>query len=284
MLSDRRSRPISHVQPPGQPQPRNQDSGALQPPRQNIPNGLPESPSLSIGNRRKGRREKDNRRKITKADIGLPQDFRHVSHVGWDPNRGFDLDNVEDPQLKQFFDMAGVSESQLQDRETREFIYDFINRHGGLDAVKGDIHATPSPPSGPPPMPTPKPPPPVPARYVSAPNTSRTTPPPPPPQQPPPPIRTGPLPPPPPPPIRTLPKAESSPSSGARQTSSGSSPAVAPPPPPPPPPPPLEPPMPPPPPPPPVDGASGNGSLPPLSDAHSTLMDAIKTGKTLKVM
>lgn len=49
------------------------------------------------------RREKDSARRLTKADIGLPQDFRHVTHVGWDPNKGFDLDNVEDPQLKQFF-------------------------------------------------------------------------------------------------------------------------------------------------------------------------------------
>jgi Wiskott-Aldrich syndrome protein len=28
------------------------------------------------------------KRKITKADIGLPTDFRHLAHVGWDPNTG----------------------------------------------------------------------------------------------------------------------------------------------------------------------------------------------------
>lgn len=28
----------------------------------------------------------------------------------------------------------------MQDQETREFIYDFIESHGGLDAVKEDLH------------------------------------------------------------------------------------------------------------------------------------------------
>ena len=46
--------------------------------------------------------KKDKNKKITKADIGLPSDFKHLSHVGWDPNQGFALDNV-DPNLLKFF-------------------------------------------------------------------------------------------------------------------------------------------------------------------------------------
>lgn len=38
--------------------------------------------------------------------------------------------------MQDFFVRAGVSDSQLRDRDTREFIYDFINSHGGVDAVK----------------------------------------------------------------------------------------------------------------------------------------------------
>jgi hypothetical protein len=56
------------------------------------------------GTKRNRDKDKDSARRLTKADIGMPQDFRHVTHVGWDPNKGFDLDNVEDPQLKQFFE------------------------------------------------------------------------------------------------------------------------------------------------------------------------------------
>jgi neural Wiskott-Aldrich syndrome protein len=82
-----------------------------------------------------GKSRKDKDRKLTKADIGLPQDFRHLTHIGWDPNKGFDMDNVADPQLKQFFDKAGVKECQLQDPQTREFIYDFITQNGGLQVT-----------------------------------------------------------------------------------------------------------------------------------------------------
>lgn len=35
--------------------------------------------------------KKSRSRKLTKADIGLPKDFKHVSHVGWDANKGIRL-------------------------------------------------------------------------------------------------------------------------------------------------------------------------------------------------
>lgn len=82
-------------------------------------------------------------------------------------SKGLELESV-DPQLKQFFEKVGVSDDQLRDRETREFIYDFIETHGGINAVKAAI----VPPSlqaqqaPPPPAPGLGPPPPVPARTV----------------------------------------------------------------------------------------------------------------------
>jgi hypothetical protein len=51
-----------------------------------------------------GRKEdKDSKCRLTKADIGQPTDFCHVAHVDWDPNKDFDVNNVEDPLLKLFF-------------------------------------------------------------------------------------------------------------------------------------------------------------------------------------
>lgn len=49
--------------------------------------------------------KKKNAKKLNKADIGIPLDFRHVSHVGWDANKGFDLaiNSEESPELKTFF-------------------------------------------------------------------------------------------------------------------------------------------------------------------------------------
>ncbi len=38
--------------------------------------------------------------------------------------------------MKDLFDEVGISESQLQDKETANFIYDFIQQRGGVEAVK----------------------------------------------------------------------------------------------------------------------------------------------------
>ena len=54
---------------------------------------------------------------------------------------GFDLENV-DPKLKQFFSKAGVSERELQDKDTRDFIYDFIDKHGGIEAALLEVCIT----------------------------------------------------------------------------------------------------------------------------------------------
>ena len=76
---------------------------------------------------------------MNKEDIGMPTNFQHISHVGWDPNHGFDLENV-DPNLKKFFHKAGVDEKALQDKDTRDFIYDFIDKHGGVEAALREVN------------------------------------------------------------------------------------------------------------------------------------------------
>uniref|UniRef100_A0AAY5EPC7 WASP like actin nucleation promoting factor b n=1 Tax=Electrophorus electricus TaxID=8005 RepID=A0AAY5EPC7_ELEEL len=160
---------------------------------------------------------KNKKKKISKAEIGTPSNFRHIGHVGWDPNTGFDLNNL-DPDLKSLFDMCGISEAQLKDKETSKVIYEFIEGKGGVEAVKNEFRrqAPPPPPppsrGGPPPPPPPPhssgPPPPPPARGRGAPpppppsRVPTSAPPPPPPSRPgmgvpPPPPNRGPLPAPP---------------------------------------------------------------------------------------
>lgn len=75
-------------------------------------------------------------KKLTKADISMPTDFKHVVHVGWTAQKGFDLNGEEVDSLNAFLEKAGVSEQQLNDRETRAFIYDFIQSNNVLDSVK----------------------------------------------------------------------------------------------------------------------------------------------------
>lgn len=198
---------------------------------------------------------------LTKADIGFPSDFKHIAHVGWDPNKGFDIDNVQDPVFKQFFNKAGVSDKQLRDRDTREFIYDFINTHGGLDAVKSEVveQVPKKPPPKTPNEHIPVNPPPVPAR-----TTVNRSAPPPPPGKTRPPTRGQP-----PPRPSNIPRAPEPPAQNA--------PAPPPPPPmgalisPPPPPPSMGPPQ-----------VNESAALPPPSDARSALLDSIKAGKTLR--
>ncbi|XP_026323985.1 neural Wiskott-Aldrich syndrome protein-like [Hyposmocoma kahamanoa] len=235
--------------------------------------------SISGGYTIKSSSRKPKTRKLTKADIGMPLDFKHVSHVGWDANKGFDVDNLPEEEMRSFFSKAGISETQLQDQKTRKFIYDFIYKHGGIDAVKEDLHET-KPPRGaltnaspaPPPPTTPAPP--VPARSP-APHH-----PPAPPSRapPPPPARVVPPPPPPPasllapknpPPPRPTQPPSSAPPSVPPPPPPGMTPSGAPPPPPPPPLAPVPPPM-------PVE-------TPSAGDARSALMESIRTGnKTLK--
>lgn len=143
--------------------------------------------------------------RITKDDIGLPANFVHISHVGWDPNKGFDI-NVEDPALKKFFNKAGVSDRQLEDKETRDFIYDFIYTHGGLDAAKSEaLEAIKSPYPPPPSIQIPPTPPPVPARTP----VNRSAPPPPPTKAKVPPPQVRGHPPPRPDPIQSIPEPPS---------------------------------------------------------------------------
>lgn len=85
-------------------------------------------------------------RKLTKADIGTPSNFKHVTHVGWNAKSGFDLSG-EDEALRPFLQKAGVSENQLKDRQTRDFIYDFIQSNNVEEIVRKEIRTkTTAPP------------------------------------------------------------------------------------------------------------------------------------------
>jgi len=215
--------------------------------------------------------KKVDKKKLKKEDIGMPTNFQHISHVGWDPNHGFDLENV-DPNLKKFFHKAGVDEKALQDKDTRDFIYDFIDKHGGVEAALREVNSNgnsmeltaappppprsltnPGQPSSRPPPPSrvqaaaPPPPPPASAPATRSAPSHRAPPPPAPAAQ----SKDAPAPPPPPPPPPSAPAPP--PTSLLTQMSS----MVSGPPPPPP-------------------------SLPPIDTSHGNLMDEIRKGGSLR--
>lgn len=234
--------------------------------------------SSSSGKKDKDKK-KDAKKKLTKADIGTPSNFRHVSHVGWDPEKGFDMKDLE-PDMQMLFQSVGITDDV--DKDTVEFIYDFVEKHGGIEALKKDMSNVASGigrPAAPPPVNrnnAAMPPPPPPARNVAPPppppSRAAGPPPPPPPSRanmPPAPARSGG---PPPPPFRGIPAPPRAPVAAPPPPPPSMS--AAPPPPPPPPPPSGGPPPPPPPPPPPASGGGGAG--------RGALLDAIRSGTTLK--
>lgn len=53
---------------------------------------------------------------------------RHLSHVGFDPESGFSMENIPD-DWKTVFSNAGITQEQLQNKETATFIYEFMNKN-----------------------------------------------------------------------------------------------------------------------------------------------------------
>lgn len=269
---------------------------------------------------KKDKKDKDKNKKkntkLSKADIGAPCGFKHVSHVGWDPN------NL-DPDLWKLLSQAGISEDEMRDEKTSQLIYDVIEQSGGMEAVKREVNRGAGPPP-PPPHSRQGPLPPVPgpghSQAQPAPPRVRSGPLPPVPGQPqrgtppssrggvppvPPPSNRGGLPPPPapshfspPPPPSLKPAASANSARPPPPPSSQQRPVgVRPPPvpsvpgrggggPPPPPPPPPAPPPPPladfPPPPPPVTGSLPPPPMASSGDGRGALLDQIRHGKKLR--
>ena len=63
---------------------------------------------------------------------------------------GIQSNNV-DPQWKKLLDTVGVSDEQLQDQNTAKFIYDFVEKHGGIQEANRQLEAIKNAPPPPPP-------------------------------------------------------------------------------------------------------------------------------------
>ena len=116
-----------------------------------------------------GSARKTTEKTLRPEDIGDPTDFQHLAHIGFDPMTGaFDLKNIP-PEWQQMFHKAGVTEEQLKDRETANFIVSFVQEQQQSSALVNNKPDHPkSSPRGPPPPPPAKtirgPPPPPPSR------------------------------------------------------------------------------------------------------------------------
>ncbi|GAO47858.1 hypothetical protein G7K_2054-t1 [Saitoella complicata NRRL Y-17804] len=156
-----------------------------------LPSSSSPSSSPSKANKRKSM-------KVDKSMIGAPAEFKHMSHIGWTPDQGFQATGI-DPSWQALVDaMAkqGISRDIIE--ENKDFVADFVAQAGGVDAVIAAGNAAeasaappPPPPSAPPTFTTNRiraPPPPPPSAPPAAggrstppaPPQSRKAPPPPP--------------------------------------------------------------------------------------------------------
>uniref|UniRef100_A0A3B5KGB7 WASP like actin nucleation promoting factor b n=1 Tax=Takifugu rubripes TaxID=31033 RepID=A0A3B5KGB7_TAKRU len=89
------------------------------------------------------KREKKNKggkkKRLTKADIGTPSNFQWQHNAEIISHRVAPQLNNLDPELKNLFDVCGINEAQLKDKETSKVIYDFIEKNGGVEAVKNEF-------------------------------------------------------------------------------------------------------------------------------------------------
>jgi hypothetical protein len=63
--------------------------------------------------------------RITKDLIGAPQNFKHVSHIGFNQDSGFDMKNIPS-EWQEIIERAGITKEQLDNEDTRQFILDFV--------------------------------------------------------------------------------------------------------------------------------------------------------------
>ena len=51
-----------------------------------------------------------------------------------------------DPDMKALFEQVGIHDQSQVDEETLDFIYDFVDKHGGINAVREEMAKRPPPP------------------------------------------------------------------------------------------------------------------------------------------
>jgi len=122
-------------------------------------------------------------------EVSDPRGFRHESHIGWDPERGFEIRNIP-PEWRKLFAAAGIKKNELRDAETARFVMNVIGESvAGVGPPSKPSTATtatsapapPPPPAAPAPPPPPPPagkggPPPPPSAKVSHPPAGKPAP------------------------------------------------------------------------------------------------------------
>ncbi|XP_037775184.1 LOW QUALITY PROTEIN: wiskott-Aldrich syndrome protein homolog [Penaeus monodon] len=98
-------------------------------------------PSAGVEKSQKPRRSLrlKKKKKIRNDMIGLPYNFQHVSHAGFDRDNNFSQFNIEkqvEDQIRELFKEIGLTKTQMSRPRTREFVYSLLERHGVLQEAR----------------------------------------------------------------------------------------------------------------------------------------------------
>ncbi|KAI9322035.1 hypothetical protein DFJ73DRAFT_875861 [Zopfochytrium polystomum] len=114
------------------------------------------------------------REKAVRPIISAPSDFKHISHVGFDPVHGFEGANIP-LEWRAIFEKAGITEEQLKNKKAAKAVSLFMREHAAMVEASKDEQSPATPAkltSGPPEIPansTRRPPPPPPPSHRPAP-------------------------------------------------------------------------------------------------------------------
>ncbi|KAG5520109.1 hypothetical protein PMAC_001185 [Pneumocystis sp. 'macacae'] len=75
------------------------------------------------------------KRTIDKSKIGAPSDFQHVSHIGWDSEKGFTAENLDSSWKRLFDELGQFGFSYKQIEENKELIRSYVSENGGLGNI-----------------------------------------------------------------------------------------------------------------------------------------------------
>ena len=119
------------------------------------------------------KRERKERKKREKKDgsggggdkelvIGMPTNFQHITHIGWDEQKGFQAENLP-PEWKNLFKTAGIRKKDLENKDTAKLIVDTLTDQmtdeqlAQMPALPGVTDRPPGARPPPPPQPPPRP-------------------------------------------------------------------------------------------------------------------------------
>uniref|UniRef100_A0A7E4V320 WH1 domain-containing protein n=1 Tax=Panagrellus redivivus TaxID=6233 RepID=A0A7E4V320_PANRE len=102
---------------------------------------------------KKEKKRKKEKKKLRKEDIGIPTNFQHKAHIGWDQDGGFNQqvfgDEPMDDSVRDLLRAAGHNPDNLKPDEIK-FVYNFIenyNKSGKNAEPLVTTHSVPLPPT-----------------------------------------------------------------------------------------------------------------------------------------